>query len=453
MKKSLFIAVALFLLEGIYSQPLWAKVYIDIRSPSFRRFPIAISPFSTALSPSDTMRLGERATEILSNDLSISGFFALIDPRTFTENSTRIPPAETSPGSGQGETAGPEGIDFRKWAHVGAEALVKGEVTYKDRSLSLEARLYDVVKKELIIGKRYIGEVTDLARMVHRFADEIIFALTGEQGIFQTKIVFVSKATGNKEVYLMDFDGRNVNQITRQQSICLSPRWSPDGTKIAFISYKAGNPDLYIKDLRTGEERRISHYPGLNISPAWSPDGQRLALTLSKDGNSEIYTIRPDGSGLVRLTNHPAIDVSPTWSPDGKKIAFVSNRGGNPQIYIMEATGENVQRLTFEGKYNTHPAWSPRGDRIAFDASIGGNYNICTIRPDGSDFKILTANLGRCEMPSWSPDGRHLVFSASRDGGPHIFLIDAEGTQIKKLTFQRGGDTYPNWSSRFRDGG
>ena len=454
MKKGLFIVVALFLLAGICGEPLRAKVYIDIRSPFFRRFPIAISPFKTPQSSSDSMKLGERATDILSDDLSLSGFFALLDPKTFMENHVRIPPAEGAPGSGPGPAGMDlEGIDFRKWAHIGAEALVKGEVTYKDLSFSLEVRLYDVVKKELIIGKRYIGEIPDLPRMVHRFADEIIFALTGEQGIFQTKVVFVSKATGNKEIYLMDFDGRNVTQITRHQSICLSPRWSPDGAKIAFTSYKAGNPDLYIKDLRTGEERNISHYPGLNISPAWAPDGQRLALTLSKDGNPEIYTIRQDGSGLVRLTNHPAIDVSPTWSPDGKKIAFVSNRGGNPQIYLMDANGENVQRLTFEGKYNTHPAWSPRGDRIAFDSLKDGTHNICTIHPDGSDFRVLTANLGRCEAPSWSPDGRHLVFNSSKDGGPHIFLIDAEGTRIKKLTFQKGGDTDPNWSPRFRVGG
>jgi len=452
MKKSFSLFLLAFLLVFIASELLWAKVYIDIRSPSFRKFPIAISPFQAPLNPNEDMKLGERATDILNSDLSLSGFFALLDSKTFGEAVIKPPPGETSTGTGQGLVGTSAGvIDFRGWANTGAEALVMGEVNYKDRSLTLEARLYDVLKKELIIGKRYIGEITDLSRMVHRFADEIVFALTGEHGFFQTKIVFVSTPTGNKEIYMMDFDGRNSRQITRHQSICLSPRFSPDGTKIAFTSYKAGNPDIYIRNLRNGEERRVSYYSGLNISPAWSPDGQRLALTLSKDGSPDIYIINQDGSGLLRLTDHPAIDVSPTWSPDSKKIAFVSNRGGNPQIYIMDAQGRDIQRLTFEGKYNTHPAWSPRGDRIAFDASVGGNHNICTIRPDGSDFRILTANLGRCEMPSWSPDGRNLVFSSTRDGGPHIFLIDAEGTRIKRLTFQKGGDTYPNWSPRFNE--
>jgi TolB protein len=418
----------------------WGKVYIDITSPSFRKLPIVISPFKAPFSINEDMKLGQRATDILTDDLDLTGFFTLVDPKGFGAR------------EGQGTKGpSPDTEDFQGWKNIGAEALIVGEVAYRDRSLTLEARLFDVVKKEMIMGKRYIGEITDLSRMVHRFADEVVLALTGELGFFQTKIVYVSKASGSKELYVMDFDGRNPVQLTRHQSICLSPRFSPDGTKVAFTSYKSGGPDLYIKNLRSGDERRGANYPGLNITPAWSPDGQRLALTLSKDGNSEIYTMRPDGSGLVRLTNHPAIDVSPTWSPDGRKIAFVSDRGGTPQIYTMDSDGQNVQRLTFQGPYNTHPTWSPRGDRIAFDASAGGGYNICTIRPDGSNFRVLTDNLGRCENPSWSPDGRHLVFSGNRYGGPHIFLIDAEGMQIKRLTFQNGGDTNPYWSPRVKD--
>jgi TolB protein len=441
MKKHFLLFFSVFFSVVLLGQVLWAKVYIDIRSPSFRKFPIALAPFTGSGPPTQDMKLEERAREILKEDLEISGFFALITPSA--------PPEKTGGSAAKaGEGNGPESLDFQPWANLGAEALVQGMISYKDGSLTMEARLSDLVKKELIVGKRYIGEVTDLSRMVHRFADEIVFALTGEQGFFQTKIVFVSKVGAHKELCLMDYDGRNVIQITHHNSIILSPRVSPDGTKVVFTSYKFGNPDLFIKDLSSGEERRISSYPGLNISPAWSPDGKRLALTLSKDGNPEIYSLNADGSGLTRLTNHPAIDVSPTWSPDGKRIAFVSNRGGNPQIYIMEATGQNVQRLTFEGNYNTHPSWSPRGDRIAFDASLGGGRNICTIHPDGSDLRILTDYSGHCEMPAWSPDGRHLVFSSDRDGGPHIFLMDGEGTRIKRLTFKGGGDTYPYWVPR-----
>jgi len=452
MKKSVFIFWVVIFCTWIGGSAAEAKVYIDIQSPSFRKFPIAISPFQAPVSPSDPMKLGERATDILNSDLDLCGFFDLVDPKSFTASvNPNGSPSSSSGNDPEAAGQGKESVDFRGWANIGAEALVVGEIAYKERSLIFEARLFDVVQEELIVGKRYTGEITDLSRMMHRFADEILLAMTGQEGFFQTKIVFVSKATGYKEIYLMDFDGRNIVQVTRHQSICLSPRFSPDGTKIAFTSYKSGNPDLYIKDLRTGEERCISSYPGLNFSPAWSPDGTQLALTLSKDGQSEVYTIHPDGSGLVRLTDHPAIDVSPTWSPDGRKIAFVSNRGGNPQIYTMDADGQNVQRVFFEGDYNTEPAWSPHGDLIAFNSKIGGNHNICTIRPDGTDFKILTANLERCETPAWSPDGHFLTFSSTRDGGPHIFLIDAEGTRLKKLTFRLGGNTSPNWSPRYKE--
>jgi TolB protein len=446
MKKQVLFLPALLLLTLFLAHHLSAKVYIDIRSPSFRKFPIALSTFQSSAPTQRDLQLGERASEILKNDLDISGFFALIPLPGPGEKEAR--PSGGGPPSKAGEdrpAMSAESLDFQPAANLGAEALATGVLSFRDGSLTMEARLYDVVKKELIVGKRYMGEITDLSRMVHRFADEIIFALTGEQGFFQTKIIFVSQVQGFKELYLMDYDGRNVVQVTHHKSICLSPRVSPDGTRVAFTSYKFGNPDLFLLDLRTGEEKRIASYPGLNISPAWSPDGKRIALTLSKDGNPEIYTMNPDGTGLTRLTNHPAIDVSPTWSPDGQRIAFVSSRGGNPQIYVMQANGQNVQRLTFEGNYNTAPAWSPRGERIAFDATMGGGRNICLMNSDGSDLRILTANMGQCEMPAWSPDGRQLVFSSTRDGEPHIFLMNAEGTRIKRLTFQRGSDTYPYW--------
>lgn len=448
MVKKIFIFLFCFFIFSVWGlENLVAKIYIDIRSPSFRKFPIAIEPFSNPHLPKLEMRMGERATEILNNDLNLCGFFSVLDLKDLAPQGPK--PTSASEIGSQGKNL--EEAYLQRIAQIGAEALIQGEITYQNNTLILEARLYDVVKRELIVGKRYIGEIADLSRMVHRFANEVVLALTGEPSFFQTKIAFVSDLSGHKEIYLMDFDGRNQRQLTKHQSICLSPRFSPDGNYIVFTSYKMGNPDLYLKDLRNGEEKRIAHFPGLNISPSWSPEGKRLALTLSKDGNPEIYLMNLEGSALIRLTDHPAIDVSPSWSPDGKKIAFVSNRGGSPQIYILDLASKEVQRLTFEGKYNTHPAWSPRGNLIAFDSLIDNNHNICVIRPDGNGFRILTANMGRCEAPSWSPDGRHLVFSSNREGGPHLYLINLEGTQIKKLTFSRGSDTYPNWSPRFKE--
>ena len=194
MKKALLLLLATFLLVGgLLDQISWSKVYIDIRSPSFRKFPLAVSPFQ-AVSPQQDMKLGDRATDILNDDLNLTGFFTLIDPKTFSGVSARPGTQGSAPGEGA------NGIDFQGWIGAGAEALIMGQVSYKDQSLVLEARLYDTVKKEMIIGKRYIGEIHDLSRMVHRFADEVVFALTGEQSFFQTKIVYVSQASGKKEI-------------------------------------------------------------------------------------------------------------------------------------------------------------------------------------------------------------------------------------------------------------
>ena len=229
MKKIFLIFFSIVLAVTLLGPFLWAKVYIDIRSPSFRKFPIALAPFKGSSPPAPDMKLEDRAREILREDLDISGFFALITPST--------PPEKAGGGpSTPGEGTASDSADFQAWANVGAEALVEGMITHKEGSLILEARLYDVIKKELIVGKRYIGEVTDFSRMVHRFADEIIFALTGEEGFFQTQIVFVSKVGENKELYLMDYDGRNRSQLTYHKSIILSPRVSPDGTRVAFTS-------------------------------------------------------------------------------------------------------------------------------------------------------------------------------------------------------------------------
>ena len=233
-KKYLYILVAL-LSPFLLSQLLEAKIYIDIRSPSFRKFPIALAPFKALTPPSQDMKLGERGRDILREDLDISGFFSLLTPETSPEKTGGSPLAP-----GQGTIA--ESPDFQPWANLGAEALVTGVLTYKDRSLTLEARLYDVVNKEMIVGKRYTGEVTDLSRMVHRFADEIIFALTGEQGFFQTQIIFVSTMGGNKELFLMDWDGRNVTQITHHKSIILSPRYPRMGRRLLSLPIRWTTP-------------------------------------------------------------------------------------------------------------------------------------------------------------------------------------------------------------------
>jgi TolB protein len=326
--------------------------------------------------------------------------------------------------------------------------LVEGRTLAEGDKLIFEGRLFDAGSSKEVLSKRYKFGEGALRAAAHRFADEIVQQLTGDRGIASTSIAFISDLPGMKEVFVMDSDGKGLKRLTAEKSLCLSPKWSPDGQRIAYTSYSRGNPDLHVVGRFGGKPGVLSAFKGLNSSPAWSPDGRRIAMTLTKDGNAEIYLMNSDGSGLRRLTNNPAIDSSPSWSPNGRQIAFTSDRGGGPQVYVMESDGSNVRRLTFAGSYNDSPAWSPRGDRIAYASRVGNNFQIFITDLAGTGIAQLTFSRGNNENPSWSPDGRHLVFSSSRDGKRQIFVMNADGANVKRLT-SSGENFSASWSPRF----
>ena len=432
MSKKVVMVICLCVI-GITSN-LTAKVYIYIDSPATAKFPVAIPYFKNFGNVPDTQHIATSLSSVISQDLEISGLFRLIDPETFLEDPGN--PAITG-----------DRIKWREWSTTGAEALIKGVFYLEESRIMVEAKLFDVVRESFITGKRYYGKPDDLRLISHKFSDEVMYRLTGQKGIFQTQIAFVSDISGKKEIYLMDFDGQNRVKVTTHRSIILSPAWSPDGKTLIFTSYRDGNPDVFTRDLLYGQEKKISHYRGLNIAPDWSPDGKKIVLTLSQDdGNSDIYIVSLDGEKISRLTNDWANDVSPCWSPDGKKIAFVSNRSGSPQIYIMEVDNKKVRRLTFEGQYNTSPAWSPKGDKIAFAGRKGNAFDIYTINRDGSGLNQLTFNSGSNEGPTWSPDSRHITFSSNRSGNKKIYIMRADGSGERAITRGKGNDSDPFWS-------
>ncbi len=433
--KRILLFILISLLLPFLTASAAEKIYIDIDSPTLRKFLIAIPEFKDRESGGSYDHL--QISRIIANDLETSGLFKILNPLNSLED-----PKKT------GLTA--EQINFQDWSAIGIEALVIGSYRLKGERLEVEVRLFDVIQAQQIAGRLYQGKLHNLREIAHKFSNEIIREFTGKKGIFGTKVAYVSNASGRKEIYLCDLDGYNQQRITNDKTIVLSPAWSPDAKKIIYTSYRRRNPDLYLLDLIEGRKSLLSQRPGLNISPAWSLRGDRIAFSLSQEGNAEIYTMNIEGTQLKRLTHNRGIDVSPTWSPDGGRIAFVSSRAGNPHIYVMDFDGENVRRLTYEGRYNSSPAWSPRGDRIAFCRRDNGFFQIFTMNPQGKDIQQLTFGIGNNEDHSWSPDGRYLIFSSTRDGNSELYLINANGSHLRRLTRTDFDETSPAWSPRIQ---
>jgi TolB protein len=420
------------ILSGVSPREASGKIYIDINAPSINKFKIAIPNFVNLDPQKRGPELATKLSGILSEDLDLSGYFSPMDKAAFLEE--------------PGGSIGLEGVKFKNWSVIGAELLVKGGYVCIGQKLEVEIRLFDVFFGREILGKRALGEISGHRQVIHRLANEIIQALTGQPGIFLTKLAFVGKAGGFKEIYISDFDGQNIRKITKDRSLALSPRLSPQGDRLIFSSYKDGGPKLYLLNLATGTMEAISAREGLNIGGSWAPDGKRIALTLTIKGDADIYTIDPSGKLLDRITDHWGIDVSPSFSPDGTRMAFVSNRAGSPQIYVTDiAKGKREERLTFDGKYNTSPSWSSL-DRIAFTSMKDGYFQIFTMNPDGSQLRQLTSGPANSEDPCWSPDGRYIVFSSNREGAYHIWLMNGNGQNQRRLIFMEGEQTAPGWS-------
>lgn len=407
--------------------------YIDITNPFLRKIPIAVPLFKNTSPDKTAAQAARQASDLLSDTLEFTGYFKILDREAFL-----IDPQSESVSSV---------VNFHNWTGIGAELLITGQILVIDNLVEMELRLYDTFKEKLLVGKRYKGWLNDQRKMVRRFGSEVIFFLTGNRGFFNSEIAFISTGSGNKEVYISDFDGYNPRQVTDTKSITISPAWSSDGKWIAYTSYVNGNPDLYIKNLKEKRGAVIAK-KGINTTPSWVPGKFELAATLSFSGDPEIYLLTGTGKIIKRLTYTWGIDVSPTWSPDGKKMAFVSKRSGTPQIYIKNIESGRAERLTFIGHYNTQPSWSPQGDKIAYSSIDKGRGNIWVIGIDGNDPIQLTSDEGDSESPTWSPDGSLIAFSSTREGPSKIYVMTAYGTDHRRLLTLPGKQTEPKWSPR-----
>ena len=423
MKKILFILALLFIPSIIHAE----QGYLDVTAPGNRQLQLAITA-TRSQADLQNSEIVKDVSDILQFDMTLAGPFSV---RTVSGN--------------DGNSIRPGEFDMAPWKAAGFDLLVKSSYTISGSNITLECRLYDVFNNREMTAKRYSGNIRDLRKIVHTFSDEIMKAVTGEAGPFTGKIAYVSRMTGNKEIYLMDYDGYNVQRLTSNGSINLNPDFSPDGREIIYTSYKRGNPDLFRRELFRGAEADISARNGINITGAYAPDGKRIALAMSKGGSSNIYLIDKAGKELARLTYGGSINVSPAWSPDGARIAFISDREGKPQIFIMNADGANIHRLTFSGAYNVGPRWSPKGDRIVYCRQEGNGFQIYAINPDGNGDTRLTSN-GSNEHPRWSPDGRFITFSSKRGGKESIYVMRPDGSGQTRVSRGTGDDSHPTWS-------
>jgi len=409
-----------------------AKVYIDIDAPGFRKFPVAVPDF-VPVSTKDPAA-AEKARNALLSDLFMAGIFDVVSPARYTPN----------PDGGTDLSR----TNYAAWKKAGADTVIKTTYEISGNNIVVEMRLVDVANERLVFGRKYKAGKNDFTRVIHKFADDMMLEYTGEKGIFQSMIAFVTDLHGKKEIYIMDLDGSNKARLTNNRVIDLSPSWSPDSTKIVYCSFKQRAPKIFMMNIKTFSDRLVAGYEGINIGAAFNPAGTSIAFTSSKDYYPNLYMIAENGTGLKRLTSGSDIDVSPTFSPEGSMIAFTSDRGGSPQIYVMSLMTGAAGRITFSGTYNTSPDWSPRGDKIAYVGMSGGMFHIYTVNRDGTGTTRLTSGAYDNEDPSWSPDGRFIVFSSTRTGRSQLYWMRADGTDQTQIPATGGNDTSPSWSGR-----
>lgn len=392
-------------ITGVISAPGLVRMVLAV--PEFRLSPIL---------PSEVREAAGEIQNTIISDLDFSGYFDVLPPGRFT-----------------GFPEDPSKVPFEQWASTGAVALLLGSVTPETRKLIFEGTLFDTQGEQLILGKRYRGETSVARLMAHRLADEIVLHFTGRSGIAQSRIVMEGKVAEAKEIFVLDYDGRGLRQMTRNGSLNLSPTLSPDGSRIAFVSYRSGSPRLYILE---PDGRLVDISPkGVEMcaAPAWSPDGESIAFSAATAGNSDIYVHDVGRGRSRRITTGPASDTSPAWAPSSQEIAFTSDRAGSPQIYIMDGYGQGVRRLTFQGRYNDQASWSPDGSLIAYAGWTEGKFDI-HVADAGTGLPIrLTDDLSFNEAPFWSSDGRHIVFTSNRLGIYQLFTMDIDGGRQNRV--------------------
>jgi TolB protein len=408
------------LLGAAAALPALAQFRVEVTGVGLTQLPIAIAPFRGEASAP------QKIAAIVQADLERSGQFRAID----------------AAGSALDEASRP---DVTPWRQKGADSLAVGSVTkLADGRWDVRFRLWDVVRGQDLGGQSYAVTVGDLRLAAHRIADYIYQILTGDKGVFSTRIAYVTKAGESYNLWVADADGENAQSALASKAPIISPAWSADGGRIAYVSFESRKPVVYVHEVASGRRRLIANFRGSNSAPAWSPDGRTLAVTLSRDGGSQLYTIDANGGEPRRLTQSSGIDTEPVYSPDGKFIYFVSDRGGAPQIYRMSPGGGNPERVTFTGTYNISPAVSPDGRWLAYISRINGAFKLQVMELSGGAVHSLTETTAD-ESPSFAPNSRLIVYATRQNGREALMTTTLDGKIKARLAGQGGDIREPDW--------
>lgn len=404
-------ATAIFL---VLSTTAHAQLKVDITRGISEPMPLAIPDLLGD-------GLGAEIADVVSADLERSGLFRPIDPSAFIE---RVASDSATP-------------TFANWRQITAQALITGSVTRQGDRIKVAFRLWDIYGEKQISGKEYNTYTSNWRRISHIMADEIYKRLTGEDGYFDSRIVYIAESGPKqkrvKRLAIMDQDGENHKYLTDGNALVLTPRFSPNSQELLYMSYAGRTPRVYLRDLQTGREESLGTFEGMSFAPRFSNNGRSIIMSIARNGVTNLYTMDLRSRKLSQLTNSSAIDTSPSYSPDGARIVFNSDRGGSQQLYTMTSGGGSVQRVSFgDGRYGT-PVWSPRGDWIAFTKMASGRFYIGVMRPDGSGERLLTESY-MDEGPTWSPNGRVIIFNRQERGGKsRLYSVDITGYNLREV--------------------
>jgi TolB protein len=400
--------------------PVSAQMRIDVSGVGASQYPIAIGDFVTAA------QVPRNVAEVVRSDLSRSGAFRLIDPQANLSDSSPI--------------------DFLALRARGADAVLAGSVTrITDGRYDVRYRLSDAVRQASLGGESLLVAESDLRLAGHRIADWVYEKVTGEKGIFSTRIAFVSKQGNRYRLNIADWDGENIQTALSSNEPIISPSWSPDGSRLAYVSFETKKPVVYVHVLATGQRLPVANFKGSNSAPAWSPDSRQLAVALTSSGLSQVYLVPADGKGQPRrLTSSTGIDTEPRFSPDGSSIYFTSDRGGSPQIYRMSPSGGDPVRITFGSSYNVSPRISPDGKLMAFVTRKDGRY-LVALRDLITGTERIISDGGLEEAPSFAPNGRWVMYATQSGGRDSLMAVSIDARVKQRLTSNAGDIREPTW--------